>query len=164
MNHNEGNTQPACADLAGRVEPLVMCCEVCGNPFSFSWTDTHGIGQCSSCGVPYKIYHYEGEEGKKHRVEKPPELVVKPEYIPVLRAYWNEMKRHIPGGHSFPGGYELATPEDHKIFSEWMRQNAEKHLAHNSVLDRVLYFQVKDGILSIPVCQLLRLATYYPAQ
>ena len=41
---------------------------------------------------------------------------------------------------------------------------AKSMLTPNSVLDRVLYFQVKDGILSIPACQLLRLATYFPAQ
>lgn len=128
MNHNEGDTQQACADLAGRVEPLVMCCEVCGNPHSFSWTDTHGVGQCFTCGVPYTIYHYDGDR----RLEKPPELAVKPEYVQVLKAYWNETKHRIPGGHSFPGGYELATQEDHAVFREWMGKNAERLLAHNA--------------------------------
>lgn len=100
-----------------------MKCEICQteNP-NWSWTDTHGVAQCFTCGTPYQVYHYEGDK----RVDKPPELCVLPEYIPVLQAYWLENKRRIPGGHSFPGGQELASQDDRTAFSLWMKLNAPK--------------------------------------
>lgn len=109
-----------------------MLCTICGIPHRWAWTDTHGVAQCRGCGTPYTIYHYD-EQNK--RLDKPPEINVKPEYIPVLRAYWNETQRRIPSGCSFPGGQELATPEDSANFSAWMDANADKHLVHNSYID-----------------------------
>lgn len=107
-----------------------MKCETCDTERPmWAWTDTHGIAQCMRCGTPYRLYHYEGEEGNERRVEKPPELCVKLEYIPVLREYWNQTHRIIPSGFSFPGGQELASNKDHEDFSEWMKQNAEKYLS-----------------------------------
>ena len=99
-----------------------MKCEVCDTEhISFAWTDTHGIAQCWQCGTPYRIYHYEGEGKDKKRVEKEPELVVLPEWVPVLRAYWQSEHRRIPGGHSFEGGQELASKSDHQDFSKWVK-------------------------------------------
>lgn len=102
-----------------------MNCEICKteNP-SWSWTDTHGVAQCCKCGTPYQLYHYEEEGGAKRRVEKPPELLVATEYVPVLQAYWQENGRIIPSGFSFPGGQELASDHDHETFSAWMKDNA----------------------------------------
>jgi hypothetical protein len=109
-----------------------MNCEICKteNP-SWAWTDTHGVAQCWKCGTPYRLYHYEGEGEATKRVEKPPELCVKAEYVPVLQAYWNENQRIIPSGFSFPGGQELASRSDSEAFSAWMKENAEKHKAPN---------------------------------
>ncbi len=95
----------------------ITTCEICEteNP-GFRWTDTHGIGQCSRCGAPYRLYHYEGETF----VDKPPTCLVLEDFKPVLKQYWNETKRIIPGGYSFPGGQEMASQEEHKQFYDWL--------------------------------------------
>lgn len=98
-------------------EEFMNKCKVCNDDLSFSWTDTHGVGQCFTCGVPYRIFHYD-EEHK--RVDKPPELAVLEEYISLLIEYWNETQSRIPSGHSFPGGQELASHAERVQFSEWM--------------------------------------------
>lgn len=96
-------------------------CETCDTKdMSFAWTDTHGIAQCTTCGTPYRLLHYEGEGNDRKRVEKPPENIVDDEYKDVLRRYWSETHRVIPSGCSFPGGYELATLEDCDSFNKWM--------------------------------------------
>ena len=109
-----------------------MNCEICKteNP-SWAWTDTHGVAQCWKCGTPYRILHYDGEGDATKRVEKPPELCVKAEYVPVLQAYWSDRGRIIPSGFSFPGGQELASRNDSEAFGAWMKENAEKHKAPN---------------------------------
>lgn len=100
-------------------------CQICEVDSSFYWTDTHGVGQCSTCGTPQVIYHY--EDGK--RVNKPPELAVNDEAIPLLKQYWKETHRTIPGGHSFPGGYEMASNEEQRLFAEWWDKHAPKETA-----------------------------------
>lgn len=32
-------------------------CALCNSRLSFRWTDTHGVGVCTKCGL-YRIYHY----------------------------------------------------------------------------------------------------------
>jgi hypothetical protein len=106
-------------------------CIICdASPLSFRWTDAHGVGQCLKCGAPYRLYHFDENE---KRIEKPAEIVVKPEYVPVLQAYWNQFHRVMPSGHSFDGsyyqGYELASPDDSEQFHTWMNEHADKMLA-----------------------------------
>jgi hypothetical protein len=102
-------------------------CETCNTLTNFAWTDVHGIAQCWTCGTPYRLLHYD-EQGK--RLELPPSSIVDEEYKPLLRQYWEESHRHIPSGCSFPGGQELATAEEHRLFNEWMKshkpENAEE--------------------------------------
>lgn len=93
-------------------------CVVCDKEPVWSWTDTHGIAQCR-CGTPYRLYHYEGEGADSKLVEKPPTCCVMPEWIPLLRRYVADTGKIIPGGHSFPGGQELAQPSDERAFSKW---------------------------------------------
>lgn len=97
-----------------------MNCEICGNHAVWSWTDYHGVAQCYQCGSPYRIFHYEGEGEAHRRVDKPPQLLVKPDYVPLAKDYWNQFHRRIPSGHSFPGGQELATAEDARAFDKWL--------------------------------------------
>lgn len=98
-----------------------MTCETCEiERMSFTWTDTHGIGQCFNCGTPYRVYHY-GENGNP--LQKEPESVVDEKYKAALREYWTVFHRVIPSGHSFPGGQELASPEDARDFYTWLRCN-----------------------------------------
>lgn len=96
-------------------------CETCdATPMRFCWTDTHGVAQCSTCGTPYRLYHY-GEDGKFQ--EAPPSSEVKDSWKPRLRQYWNEEHCVIPSGYSFPGGQELASREDHERFYTWCKKN-----------------------------------------
>ena len=97
-------------------------CEICENDLAIRWTDTHGIGACITCGTPYKIYHY--DENNK-RVDKSAENLILPEWISLMKQYWNENKRNCdPGAFNFPGSnYEVATKEDFEIYNKWM----EKH-------------------------------------
>jgi hypothetical protein len=95
-------------------------CAICGTESPmFSWTDTHGVAQCK-CGTPYTAYHYENGA----RVDLPPAIAIKPEYVPVLKAYWEQTQRIIHGGFSFDGGYERASNEDARAFYAWMGENA----------------------------------------
>ena len=64
------------------------------------------------------IFHYEDDK----RVEKPPELLVKPGYVQLLREYHEKTGRMIPSGHNFPGSrQELATADDYRAFNKWMK-------------------------------------------
>jgi len=53
-----------------------MKCDCCENDLAFRWTDTHGVGACIRCGLPYTILHYEGEGSNRQRIEKPPEAAL----------------------------------------------------------------------------------------
>ena len=97
-----------------------MNCIICGEVPIWSWTDTHGIAQCR-CGAPYRIFHY--DENNK-RVKKPPETVLGPEWIERCRSYRAETKRTIPSGCSFPGGQELASPEDIVAWNKYWDERA----------------------------------------
>lgn len=93
-------------------------CVICGDGFrGFRWTDTHGIGACVNCGAPYTIYHYEG--GK--RLDKPPECLIKKEFVEATKAYWEARRMNVaPGAFNFPGSsYEVASEEEFKSASEW---------------------------------------------
>lgn len=96
----------------------MMICTICAkmDP-GFSWTDTHGVAQCCSCGVPYRLFHYDENH---QRIEKPPELQVDDKFVPLIKQYWDETKSRIPSQHSFPGGYELTNAEERKQFYEWL--------------------------------------------
>lgn len=98
-------------------------CVICEHEFRWSWTDTHGVAQCMTCGAPYQIFHYD-EKGE--RVIRPPKIQIKPEYIEAIRAYWNETRRTMPGGHSFPGGQELASDADAGAFYGWINKNSHR--------------------------------------
>ena len=95
-------------------------CLICENPLCFRWTDTHGVGACVRCGAPYTIYHYDND---KKRVEKPPEITIKDEWLPLIKKYWEENKRNCsPGSHNSPRSRyeEVATKEDFEVFHNWM--------------------------------------------
>lgn len=74
-------------------------CAVCGEQFAFRWTDTHGIAACSSCGCPYRLYHY---DERNQRVARPPTLAVKESWLPLAREYWRTQKRRV-----FPAAYDM---------------------------------------------------------
>ena len=106
-----------------------MTCETCDkeNP-AFSWTDTHGIGQCMTCGTPYRILFY---DERHERIVKEPESIVAAEYKPILKRYWTEQRSTIPSGCSFAGGYERASPEEERCFYEWINMHFPKGGSHD---------------------------------
>jgi hypothetical protein len=103
-------------------------CECCGDDLRVQWSDTHGIGVCIECGLPYRIYHRD-ESGKL--LDKAPEVCVTEAGIKIARAYWAEKKRRV-----YPACYDMgidrsgrsysgATAEDCKAFGDWYA--AHKH-------------------------------------
>lgn len=97
-------------------------CAVCDKELSLSWTDTHGVAQCRACGVPYRVYHYEGSR----RVEKPIELMVLEEWRPLIKRYHAETSHRVPSGCSFPGGQEVATRTDMEAWKRWLDAHKEE--------------------------------------
>lgn len=104
-------------------------CEICGKAVGFRWTDTHGVGACHLCGAPYKILYYEGEGDDLKRIDKPPQILFLPEWIPLMKKYWEENKRNCdPGAYNIPGSsYEVATQEDVRVYGEWMEAHKDEH-------------------------------------
>ncbi len=111
-----------------------MTCAVCNTPSpSFRWSDTHGIGVCHRCGLPYRIYHYENNE----RVEKPPSIAVKEAWLPLAREYWQETGRRVfpsafdmgifrgRGGRTYSG----ASEEEMREFDAWLSLRKEQRPA-----------------------------------
>lgn len=97
-------------------------CAICGNELRVRWSDTHGVGACITCGLPYLIYHYEGDT----RVERPPAIAVKEEWVPIGLKYWQEThRRTFPaafdvmvgrGGRSYSG----ASADEIEEFQSWL--------------------------------------------
>lgn len=102
-------------------------CKLCDNPLYFRWTDTHGIGVCANCGLPYAVYHYDKDN---KLVNKPPEVAIKESWIPLGQKYWNEFHRMV-----FPASYDMgilgnrdrsysgATHADIQQFNEWLEDH-----------------------------------------
>lgn len=101
-------------------------CGICGDGrLCIRWTDHHGVGACSRCGAPYRVYHYEGDK----RVDKPPQLLFLPEWVPLMKRYWEENHRNCdPGAYNMPGSsYEVATEEDFGVHANWMEAHKDEH-------------------------------------
>lgn len=99
-------------------------CLVCDRDFAFAWTDTHGVGQCTTCGAPYRIYHYENDK----RVEKPPLFVLADAMIAALRKFHADTRARLSAqsmGLSFPGGFDIARQEDADALERWISENRE---------------------------------------
>lgn len=105
-------------------------CAVCDWPLSFRWSDTHGVGVCNRCGLPYRIYHYENDA----RVAKPPTIAVKEAWLPLAREYWQQNKKRV-----FPGIYDIgplrsragrtysgATEEEMGEFGTWIDARVDR--------------------------------------
>lgn len=105
-----------------------MKCVICDTEKTgFQWSDTHGVGVCYQCGMPYTLYHYEGEGDDSKRVDKEPTPAIREDWIPVGRRYWEETHRRV-----FPASYDMgflsgrdrsysgATQDDCRSFNEWL--------------------------------------------
>jgi len=100
-------------------------CLVCEREHSFSWCDTHGVGQCFSCGAPYLIYHYEkDDEGKERRVEKPPEIMLDEKEIERVKRFHAKTNGRLSAVGmklSFPGGYDVANKHDIDLWNQFTK-------------------------------------------
>jgi hypothetical protein len=107
--------------------PAVPVCAICEQPYSFRWSDTHGIAACRVCGLPYRLLHYDGET----RLEKPPEIAIRADWLDVGRRYWQETRqRTFPAAFDFirdRGGrsYSGASAEECELFSAWLDEHPE---------------------------------------
>lgn len=105
-------------------------CEVCGSEPRYQWSDTHGVGVCSRCGLPYRVYHY--DENNK-RVNKPAEVAITPIGVEAAKMYWAATQRRVwpaaydigilgsRGGRSYSG----ATEGDIAAWDEWIAEHKD---------------------------------------
>lgn len=121
-------SRPPAADVREQTN-----CIICGARLFCRWTDTHGVGACTNCGVPYRLYHYEGPDGNKQRVDKPPECTMNPPWLPLHQRYWQATGRNVcPGAYNFPGStYEVATQEDMDNKNDWMKAHEDEWPAND---------------------------------
>ena len=105
-------------------------CVICDEVLTFSWTDTHGVGQCVKCGAPYRIIHY---DENRNRVERPPQFMLYDEFAPFLRRAFAETGAKYPArwGFSFSDSYDVATNEDASRMKAWLD-------AHDQEIDAAL--------------------------
>lgn len=101
-------------------------CLVCGQVFGFKWSDTHGIGVCTVCCMPYRIIHYEetkDENGilQKAKVVRPPMVTLTAKGLEIAKAYWESTKRRVfPGYYDMPGSYYSGHSEQDMVdFEAW---------------------------------------------
>jgi hypothetical protein len=97
-------------------------CDCCGDTLHVRWTDRHGVAVCMTCGLPYTIYHYEGDK----RVDKPPEPALTAEGVEVAKRYWSEKQRRVFPAYFDMGGnpsYSGATHEEQQLFHDWYQQH-----------------------------------------
>lgn len=103
-------------------------CAICEKPLAFRWSDTHGIGACTTCGLPYRIYHYENDQ----RVEKPPSIAIDEAWLPLGRKYWAEThRRTFPAAFDFMRGrggrsYSGASEDECEEFHAWMEARRDE--------------------------------------
>jgi hypothetical protein len=116
------------AGLSTSPSKALLGCVVCDAEFHFRWTDTHGVAVCAACGTPYRTLHYDGYK----RVEKPPECLLLPEWIPVARRYHAETCGMVaPGGFDMGllgdrnATYSGATRADADKWNAWLEEHAE---------------------------------------
>ena len=101
-----------------------IMCAICNHPLKTRWTDTHGIGACLTCGATYRLFHY--EDGKP--VDKDPTLTFYPEWVPLVKRYWEEAHRNVaPGAYNMGrrSSYEVATDEDFNSWVSWCEENKD---------------------------------------
>ena len=106
-----------------------MRCVVCDTAdTTVRWTDTHGVAVCTTCGMPYRMLHYD-ERGRS--VDQPPSVGLNERGIVLAKRYWAKHKPHwvFPGSYDVLGTshrrgdrtYSGATPEDMRMFADWHR-------------------------------------------
>lgn len=101
-------------------------CTVCDITLRMAWADHHGIAQCTTCGAPYEVYHY---DDARNRIDGPPSLLpFTPEVVQTLRRFYTETKAKLSAvglGLSFPGGSDVAYESDIEAWKQWRAANPD---------------------------------------
>jgi hypothetical protein len=89
-------------------------CQICDTGLRMSWTDYHGEAVCQMCGTPYQVFQY---DENNNRIDAPPAINIKDDYVPKLREYWQKFRRNMG-----LGTYLGAKPrqDDFNAFHEWL--------------------------------------------
>lgn len=106
---------------ANKHVPKDFECEICGDqPPTVTWVDLHGEAVCTNCGTPYKVIHYD-EDG--NRVDKPPTITIKKNWIPILEEYWEKTGEFMGLGNIMNYDQYPRFREACKKFNEWVEKN-----------------------------------------
>ncbi len=112
-------------DLMANAEPSAQkdnTCIVCGStPVSYQWSDYSGEAMCRKCGTPYQLKWGTGEQQKESNY---PYCRLKPEFIAVLKEYYQETKRFTCLGWMMGGpqpGYAAFVSWLKVHHSEWIK-------------------------------------------
>lgn len=111
-----------------------MKCVICEvDPLYSRWSDTHGVGVCTRCGMPYKFLFYDEQD---KRIEgKEPEPALDQSGIELAKQYWAKKQMRV-----FPGVYDVlgishrrgnrtysgATEEEIGAFGRWYARHGPK--------------------------------------
>lgn len=94
-------------------------CITCALPFSFRWTDSHGVGVCSQCGTPYAIYQY---DENNQRIDAPPACCLHEAGQEIATRYWAEVRDWV-----FPAAFDMGFIGDRSsTYSGATREQIEK--------------------------------------
>lgn len=85
-------------------------CQICNQSFTGIWSDLHGEAMCSVCGTPYQLTG--GTEEMKAE-GKYPYINLLPEFIPIVKEYYEETGRFTRLGMVLTG----PRPE---LFLKWL--------------------------------------------
>jgi len=105
-------------------------CLVCSNALAGPYTEAPGQIRCLHCGVTYQIKgcHLNQEFMKKHDLKAEDIAQIYCDcydYVPLLRAYWEEVHKRIPLGQYKTGGF--ITEDERNSFFGWLAKNSKKY-------------------------------------
>lgn len=96
-------------------------CLICGaSPTRWTWSDKHGEAMCTQCGTPYQLLQYEGEKGNRKRIEGPPRINIKGDWLPILLQYWEETHRFAGLGAMMIARDYPECVEGQRRFYDWV--------------------------------------------
>lgn len=108
-------------DQANEHMPKDFECEICGDqPPTVTWVDLHGEGVCTNCGVPYMLIHYDEDD---NRIDKPPKLQVKEDWVPVVKEYWEKTGEFMGLGTILNYRSYPKFKEAKEKFLNWVKEN-----------------------------------------
>jgi len=98
----------------------VFRCEICQEYAGFNWSDYSGEAMCNRCGTPYQLIDREIPK------EELPKRKIKPEWIPVLKRYWEETHEYTGLGNISisPGAYPECV-KGRRLFNEWLDEHPD---------------------------------------